>query len=173
MVFLIFLPPKDFRDETLKMVRLFFDRWKVPYKITSYSKGECIGRHGETVRPDINTGMVSAQDYDGIVLVDGLGVDAYKLYDFRPLLDLMMQFDGAKKYIAAIDNAVKIVARANIIKGRAISTPSDEEAKRLVVLFHGVPTENDIEFADNIVTIRSSAEVERGMDAMLTRIGVK
>ncbi|MCL4411610.1 DJ-1/PfpI family protein [Candidatus Marsarchaeota archaeon] len=173
MTFLVFLPPKDFRDETLNMVKLFFDRWRVPYKITSYSKGTCIGRHGETVKPDINTGMVSAQDYDGIVLVDGAGIDSYKLYEFRPLLDLMMQFDAAKKYIAAIDNSVKIVARANIIKGKGISTPSDEETKRLVVLFHGVPTENEVEFASNIITIRNGSGVERGMDEMLSRIGVK
>ena len=173
MRFLIFLAPKDFHDETLKMLRLFFDRWNVEYQITSYSKSECRGRHGEVVKPDINTGMVLASEYDGIVLVGGAGIDAYKLFDFRPLLDLLLQFNVAHKQIVAVDSAVKVVARANIIKGKNISTPENEETKRLVLLFHGVPTQNNIEFADNIITIRDPASMDETLDEMISRLGVK
>ena len=34
MRFLIFIPPKDFRDESLSMVKLFFDKWGIRYMIT-------------------------------------------------------------------------------------------------------------------------------------------
>jgi protease I len=173
MRFLIFLAPKDFHDETFKMLRLFFDRWNVEYKITSYSKTECHGRHGEVVKPDINAGVVVPSEYDGIVLVGGSGIDSYKLFDFRPLLDLLMQFNAAHKRIIAVDSAIKVVARANIIKGKGISTPENEETKRLVLLFHGIPTQNNIEFADNIVTIRDPASMEETLDEMISKLGIK
>ncbi len=173
MRFLIFLAPKDFHDETLSMLRLFFDRWNVQYQITSYSKHDCTGRHGAVVKPDINAGMVLASEYDGIILVDGSGIDAYKLFDFRPLLDLLMQFNLAHKNIIAVDNAIKVVARANIIKDKKVSTPENEETKRLVLLFHGVPTQNSVEFSDNIVTIRGTDGMDQSLDEMVSRLGVK
>lgn len=173
MKVLVFIPPNDFRDESLDMVRMFFERWNVGHDISSYSKKECVGSHGATCMPDINTNKVSSADYDGIVLLDGKGVDTYKLYELRPLLDLVMQFNSGGKMICAVGNAIRIVARANIIKGKKIAMPEDEEAKRNILLFHGVPSDEGSEFSDNIITIKSYGDIEGAMPAMLERIGVK
>jgi len=42
----IFVPPKDFRDETLSMIKLILEKWNVEKVITSYTTKECVGRHG-------------------------------------------------------------------------------------------------------------------------------
>jgi putative intracellular protease/amidase len=173
MKMLVFIPPNDFKDESLEMVKMFFDRWKVENKLTSYSKKDCVGYHGATYTPDINTNRVDPSDYDGIVLIDGKGIDTYKLYEFRPLLDLIMQFNNSGKLICAIGNATKIVARANIIKGKKIAKPEEEETRRAVVLFHGVPAEEGYAISDNIATISNYESIEQAMPEVLERMGVK
>lgn len=171
MKLLIFITPKEFRDESIARFKLFLDRWGVDNKITSYSKKECVGNHGAVYTPDINTGRVYVDDYDGIVLVDGKGVDTYKIYDYRPLLELLSSFDAKRKAIIAVGNAVRIPARANIIKNKKV-TVSDDETKRLVQLFHGIPSEEGLEIADNLVTVSSYIEIDSVMPQILQHIGV-
>lgn len=173
MKFVIFVTPRDFRDESLNMVKLFFDKWGVQYKIASYTTGNCVGSHGATFMPDMNAGRIAVPDFDGIVLIDGDGIEGYRVYDYRPLLDLMLIFNNAKKPIIAIDNAIRVPARANIINGKKVSMPGDAETQRLVSLFHGTPTKEMVETSDNIITIGSYQGIERCMTKVLEHIGVK
>jgi putative intracellular protease/amidase len=140
--------------------------------VSSYSNKDCIGSHGQVCKVDMNTGKANAEDYDGIILIDGKGIEAYKIYDFRPLLDLLMKFNERKKMIVAIENALKIPARANVIKGRKIAMPDDEESKRLVQLFHGMPSEEKVEVSDNIISIRNHTDLESSMQKVLDKLGV-
>lgn len=171
MKLLIFVPPNDFKDESVVMLKNFFNKWDISYQITSYSNKEMLGYHGAKLMPDINTGKVTTSDYDGIILVDGEGVERYKLSEYRPLLDVLLLFNEKNKTIGAIGNSIKIVARANIIKDKRISVPKDEETRRLVTLFHGVPSDEKIEISKNIITIRDSQGLEGPLATMLQHLG--
>ncbi|EQD64949.1 intracellular protease, PfpI family [mine drainage metagenome] len=173
MKMLIFIAPNDYKEETLEKLKLIFGKRDVKYAVSSYSKKECIGYHGAVCMPDVNTNTVSSNDYDGFVIVDGKGIDSYKLYDFRPLLDLILKFNASKKQVCAIGNSVKVLARANIIKDMKISTPDEEEAKRLVLLFHGIPTQEAYEINENISTIRDSGNMDSAIIEILSRAGAK
>ena len=173
MKILIFIAPNDYKDETLEKLKLLLSKWGVKYVISSYSKKECRGYHGAVCMPDVNTNSVSTEDYDGLIIVDGKGIDSYKLYDFRPLLDLVLKFGASKKQVCAIGNSVKVLARANIVKGIKVATPDDEEAKRLVLLFHGIPTNDAYAINENISTIRDSNNMDSAVLEVLSRLGVK
>ncbi len=168
----IFIAPKDFKDETVALIKTFFDRWGVQYSITSYSNKECVGYHGAVYRPDVNTAKLITADYDGIILVDGHGMEDYKLFEYRPLLDLLLQFNEKKKIIGAISNSIRVVARANIIRDKKISIPNEEELKRTVLLFHGIPTENPIEISGNIITVKDPSGLESTLQEMLKHLDV-
>lgn len=170
MRFLIFIPPKDFRDESVSLVRLFFDKWGINYAISSYTSSDCTGMHGAVCRPTVHTSKAAVEDYDGIVLIDGKGVDGYKLYDYRPLLDLMLKFNNAKKFIIGIDGTAKIPARANIVRDRKICV-DDIETKRLVSLFHGIASPEELEMSGNLITIRAASNIENAMPKVLEHIG--
>ncbi len=172
MKFAIFIAPKDFRDETVAMLKTFFDKWGIQYSIASYANKECVGYHGAIYKPDLNAARISPMDFDGIVLVDGKGFDDYRLFEYRPLLDTITLFNERGKYIGAISNSIKAVARANVIKDKKVSMPQDEETKRLIMLFHGIPSEENIEVAKNIITIRASSGLEIPLGEMLKHIGV-
>ncbi|MGC8662180.1 MAG: DJ-1/PfpI family protein [Candidatus Micrarchaeia archaeon] len=169
----IFIPPKDFRDESFSMVKLILEKWKVNDIITSYSTKECIGKHGMACKPDINAAKINVEDFDGIILIDGEGIDEYKLYDFRPLLDLIRHFYDSRKIVGAIGNAVKIVARSNIIADANISATVDEDTQRLIRIYHGKNSPMEIEFDRNIITARNPENTEMFAQVFLEKLGVK
>ena len=172
MKFLIFIPPKDFRDESLSLVKLFFDKWGIRYDITSYSHRECVGTHGAAIMPDVHTSSINRHLYDGIVLIDGKGIDTYKIPEYRPLLDILFLFNENKKSIISINNAVKIPAKANIIRGKKIAADTtDPETKRFVILFHGELSDSRYELAGNMITVRKSEDIEDSMPHILEHIG--
>lgn len=173
MKFLLFISPNEFKDESVKMVEDFFDKWGVKYSISSFSNKECIGSHGSTYFPEINTNKINISDYDGIIILDGRGVDLYKIYEFRPLLDIIYEFNKQHKYIVAINNSVKVVARANIIKDRKISLPKDEETKKLVMLFRGLPTDKEIEKSENLYTIKDPTKLDETIPQLLEYLNIK
>lgn len=172
MRFLVIIAPKDFKDESLTMVKLFFDRWNIEYKIGSYTNGECTGYHGAVYKPDVNAHNVRVSDYEGLMIVDGSGIESSRMYEYRPLLDIILLFNSSNKYICAIGNAIKIVARANVIKDKKIAMPTDDDVARMVVLFHGIPSKEKIEIDKNIITIKDSLNLEAPLQQLLQRIGV-
>ncbi len=174
MKFLIFVSPKDFKDETLSSVKLFLERWDLDYKISSYTSGSAHGLHGDIADIDVNTNIVTTSDYDGIILIDGQGIDEYKLYEFRPLLDIITLFNEAKKIIIAFGNSTSIIARANIITDKKISTlESDPNTVRFVKLFHGIISSKDIEISDNIITVKDSNKTDELFDKILENLNIE
>ena len=173
MKVVLLIPPKDFKDETVSMAKLLFEKWGITPVIASYSNKECTGSHGAVYMPELNATKLNAQDYDAIVLVDGEGVDSYKLYDFRPLTDLVKNFAVSNKIIAALGNAIKIVSRANVIADRSIAAPDDEETRRLIRIYRGEESNNEVEFDGNILTAKSADYTQEFLDTLLAKLGAK
>ncbi len=169
----ILVSPKDFKDESLSNLKLMLDKWGVVSVLTSYSTHELVGYHGAVYNADINAAKIVPDDFDAIILIDGKGVDEYKLYDFRQLLDMIKLFSDRKKIIAAIGNSMKIVARANIIANVKIATPKDEDTKRLVILYHGAPSKEELEFDRNILTLSNNDKILDFSDLLLKKLGAK
>ena len=169
----ILVSPKDFKDESLSNLKLMLDKWGVESVITSYSTHELVGYHGAVYNADINAAKITPYDFDAIVLVDGKGVDEYKLYDFRQLLDTIKLFSIQKKMIAAIGNSIKIIAKANIISNVKIAMPKDEDTQRLIILYHGTPSKEDPQFDNNILTLGDSDKVMSFSDLLLKKLGAK
>lgn len=169
----VIIPPKDFKDETLSMAKLLFDKWEVKSVISSYTSSPCTGLHGAVYMPEINASKIEPQDYNAILLIDGSGIDSYKLYDFRPLLDLLKNFAASGKIVGAIGNAVKVLSRANIIAETKVAAPQDEESQRLVRLYKGINSQHDVEIDRNIITARSSDQAETFVSTFLDALGAK
>ena len=171
----LLIPPKDFKDESVSEAKKELEKWHVEAVIACYTNGECVGYHGAAYKTGINAAMLNPEDFDALVLIDGVGVDSYKLYDFRPLLETVRLFASSKKIVAGIGNAVKIIARANVISDARVAHPNIEDVNRLVRLYKGVDSRNYIEFDKNILTLSTpDAEKVNEFTAMLVeKLGVK
>ncbi|MGI0141284.1 MAG: DJ-1/PfpI family protein [Candidatus Micrarchaeales archaeon] len=175
MKVLIIIPPKDFRDETVSMSKLILGKWGITVAIGSYTKElrQCVGAHGAIYKPDLNATKLTSEGFDGLIIADGPGVETYQLYDFMPLTNLVRDFINSNKIVAAVGNSVKVVARANVITDRKISAPKDEEVSRLIRIYRGKESANEIEFDKNLLTAKSNQNIERIVNTMLEHMGVK
>ncbi|MDE1810680.1 MAG: DJ-1/PfpI family protein [Candidatus Micrarchaeota archaeon] len=172
MPVLVFVAPKEFRDESLNAVKMFLSKWGVSYKIASYTSHDCTGTHGAVVKPDVHGAKISPADYSGLVIIDGEGIDGFKIFEYRPMLDMVLQFNNARKPIIAVGNAIKIPARANVITGKKVSATRDTETNRQLMLFHGIPSKEPFEVAENLVTVGDSSSLAHALPKILEMVGM-
>lgn len=172
---LIIIPPKDFRDETVSMSILILGKWGVAPVIGSYTKDgrECVGAHGATYKPEVNATKLTSEGYDSLIIADGPGVETYKLYDFMPLSNLVKDFINNNKVVVAIGNSVKVVARANVVTDRKVSAPKDEEVSRLIRIYRGKESANEMEYDKHLLTAKTNHNIELVLNTMLENMGVK
>ncbi len=173
MRFLVLIPPSDFSDESMELVDLFFNKWGIEYEIASYTRNACIGSHGGIKKPTLHANSVTVFGYDAFMLIDGIGVEKYKLYEYRPLLDMVYSFHSHKKVVWAIGNAIKIAARANIIKDKKVSVPQSADVRGVVNLFRGILSTEPSEVQGNICTVGNPSNLELVMPGILAKLGIK
>lgn len=169
----MFIPPKDFRDESVSSTKNMLEKWGIEVVLASYSKRECVGSHGAVYSKFVNAGHIKSGDFDAILLMDGAGVDSYKLYDFRPLLDTISSFSNNGKLIVGIDNSIKIMARANILSDLKVAAPKDQVTRDLIRLYHGKISENYLEEQRNIITLSDPEKIDVLSELILKRLGAK
>lgn len=169
----IVIAPKEFRDETVARAKMMFQKWGVTPVIVGLVPRECVGSHGAVYMPDINLNKLRAADFDAIFLVDGAGVDAYKLYELTPLLDLLREFNENGKIIAGVGNAMKVIARSNIVAGKKISVPKDPEIDRFVRLYKGVVSQEDMEWGTNIMSLKDYTKTDEFVGRILDKLGAR
>ncbi len=163
----VILAPRDFRDETLSQLKLYFSKKDVETKLASTTLGKCFGAHGAVAKSELEIDAMNPLDFDAVVVADGPGVDSLKMFDHRPLLDLIKLFKEANKAVVGIGNGIKVVARANIIKDMKIAE-ADAETKKLVELYRGKPTEEHVVRDGGIITASSNDDIPELVSAMLS-----
>ena len=84
-------------------------------------KGWNDGNWGESVAVDITVDEVSASDYDGLLLPGGqINPDILRMND--RVIELIKTFDKAGKPIAAICHAPWLLAEADIVRGKVVTS---------------------------------------------------
>ena len=76
---------------------------------------------GESVAVDLLVGNVSAEDYDALLLPGGQ-INPDVLRTQRAVIELIREFDAAGKPIAAICHAPWLLAEADLIEGRTVTS---------------------------------------------------
>jgi putative intracellular protease/amidase len=127
--------------------------------ITSLNLKDCSGYHGAVVKPDAELIELDPTQIDALIIADGPGVDSLKLYDYRPLLDVVNAFHSQNKLVAGIGNGIKVLARANIIKETKIANVSREDEK-LVRLYRGLVSDNTLVLDKKILTLSNPDRIE-------------
>ena len=169
----IIIPPQDFRDETVSEVVSLLEKWGVGPLIASSAAGRCTGYHGAVFRSTVLVREVTTENFDGVLIPDGPGVDTCKLYDERRLLDVIKHFNEKQKPIACVGNAMKVLARANVISNVKMAKPAEQETARLVGLFRGIITDSEFQASGNILTLSNNGHIDAMIDAMLDRMNVR
>ena len=93
--------------------------------LASLDKAEIMGTvhdvPGKTIIPDVTIGEVEAGDYDALLLPGGVG-NPDRLRSDAAAVALIKAFDAAGKPIAAICHAPWLLAEADIVRGRTVTS---------------------------------------------------
>lgn len=159
-----------FRDETVSALSLLLAKNGIVEELSGFSANECRGQHGATVKPKKVLTEVDPSDVSALIIADGPGMDELRLYNYRPLLNLVRAFGERNRLIAGIGNGIKVVARANVIRDARIAHVDDDTAK-LVRLYHGTVTEDALVIDRNILTLSDHSKIAEMVSRMAKELG--
>lgn len=156
----VIIPPRNFRDETLSLLELLLAKKDIRKVVASVNPRDCTGYHGAVVRPETTFKELDPARTAAIILADGPGVDSFKLYDYRPLLDAVKTFHDQGRVVAAIGNGIKIAARANVIRDTKVAESTDKEEDGVVRLYRGVPSKGHLVSDKNVITLSDPERID-------------
>lgn len=117
MKLLVAVAPDRFRDEELSEPMKIFRAKGIETVIASTKTGECLGMMGDRVEATVTFGDVSAAEFDGIVIIGGLGAQDF-FWSSRELIALVSDFYEKGKVVAAICLSPAVLALAGVLKGK-------------------------------------------------------
>ncbi len=169
----LIIAPGDFRDETVAKAKKMLERWNVKCTILGFVNRECRGNHGAVYTPEGNINNANPNDFDAVLIADGLGVDKYRLYEVMPALDFIRQAAESGKTIAVVNNGVKFLAKANLISEKKVAVSKDPELVYMVKLYRGIISDNDMECETNIMSLKDHSKTEEFVGRILDRAGIR
>jgi protease I len=88
--------------------------------VGSGSAGTYAGKSGTQARPDVAADDVTASEFDGIIIPGGYAPDHMRRYP--AMVKLVKELFEAQKVVAAICHAGWMLASAEILKGRTVTS---------------------------------------------------
>jgi len=123
---LMVVAPENFRDEELVEPRKALEKEGAKVVLASTRPGLATGMLGLQVKPDLLLEHAKASDYDGVVVVGGIGSPEH-LWGNMALHALLKDRVNAGKVVGAICLSGAALARAGVAKGKRITCwPSPE-----------------------------------------------
>ncbi len=120
------------------------------------NKGETYAsKSGFKLNSDMASDAINADDYDGIFIPGGFSPDYMRRT--KATVDLVKAFDVAKKPIAAICHGPWMLASANAIKGKDVTSVSS--IKDDLINAGGNWIDQEVVVSDNILTARNPRDL--------------
>lgn len=153
---LFILPPRQFRDEEYQKPRALFEESGAQVTVASSTAAPARGILGAVVTPDVSIREVVATDFDALLLVGGVGANAF--WHNEVVHRLVRESYSAGQIVSAICLAPVTLANAGVLKGKkATAYPSAESYLRWKGATY---TGRSVEIAGNIVTAKGPEAAE-------------
>lgn len=163
------LATDGFEQDELRQSKQALDAAGGRTDIVSLRRGRIVGwdvdSWGQEIRVDLGLDDAHGGDYDGLVLVGGVG-NPDQLRMSEPALDFVRAFFTARKPVAAICHAPAVLVEAGVLDGRRLT--SFPAIKTDIRNAGGNWVDQSVVSEDGLVTARSSddlREFTRGMVA--------
>ena len=114
---LLVVAPDQFRDEELIEPRKALEEAGADVTVASTKEGTAKGMLGATVTPTLLVQDANAADWDGVVVVGGMGSPEH-LWDCAPLHSLVQDRAAAGKIVGAICLSGAVLGKAGVAKGK-------------------------------------------------------
>jgi len=145
---LMVVAPVNFRDEEFLEPKKVFEENGFQVVVASSHVAEAKGVLGAKAKIDLDLSQVNPQDYQALVFAGGPGASVY--FDNQTVLDLVKTAFNQKKVVAAICIAPSILANADLVRGKKVTSwPSEKDN---LEAHGGIYTGSSVEVDGNLVT---------------------
>ena len=174
MTRVMILATDGFEQSELLKPKANLEKAGIETAVVSLKSGEIKGWNkddwGETVKVDMTLDEANADDFDALLLPGGqINPDKLRMED--DAIELIKDFDSAGKPIAAICHAPWLLAEANLVDGRTVTSwPSirtDLTNAGADVIDREVVTDG------NLITSRCPDDIPAFSKALIEKLGVR
>ncbi|MDV0444430.1 DJ-1/PfpI family protein [Methanorbis rubei] len=169
MKILFAIAPDRFLDQEYTVPKSLFEEKGIACITASTIKGTCYGMHGEIVETDMSFDDVNTADYDGIVVVGGIGCQDY-LWRCEKLIDIVNKFGNEGKVTAAICLAPAIIAEAGLLAGKNATILDTPASRRLMTLDKAVLVNEPVVISGKIITARMPQDSKAFAEAVVANL---
>ncbi|MCP1662171.1 MAG: hypothetical protein D5R99_08980 [Methanocalculus sp. MSAO_Arc1] len=166
MKLLLAVAPDRFRDEELTEPMRVFTASGIETVIASTKKGDCYGMLGEIVQAETTFEDVTADEFDGIVIVGGMGAQDF-LWSSDPLIGLVRAFHDSGKVTAAICLSPVVLALAGILKQKKATVFASPASTRTMKEMGAELLDDAVVVENRIVTANGPAAAQAFGDAIV------
>lgn len=151
------IAPENFRDEELFKPKQIFEDAGVEVTVASRRLGEVTGMLGGRVKVDKKMDGISAEDYDAVIFVGGVGASTY--FNDEKAMKLATDVYKEGKIVGAICIAPSVLANAGLLEKRvATCFPSESHNLKDRGAHY---TGGDVEQEENIITAKGPQAAEK------------
>ncbi|QNM83483.1 type 1 glutamine amidotransferase [Sphingomonas sabuli] len=130
-------------------------------------QGTVHDKPGKTIEPDLLVEDAKPSDYDALVLPGGVG-NPDKLRGEKAVIDLIKQFDGAGKPVAAICHGPWLLVEADLVDGKTVTSwPSIRTDLKNA---GGNVVDQEVAIDGNIITSRKPDDVDAFTNAVIDAV---
>ncbi len=166
---LMVIAPDQFRDEELLEPKKILEGEGAAVAVARTRAGLAQGMLGARISPELVLERVQASDFDGVVVVGGMGSPQH-LWGDAKLHDLLRKTLESGKVVGGICLSGAVLARAGILRGKDATVYSTPESLAELSLGGAKYVEKPVVRAGNVVTASgpaAAAEFGRSLvDAM-------
>lgn len=145
------VPMREFNDEELGVIKKILEQNSIGVRIVASEVAECYGMTGEIVQAEYCFRGITTEDFEGIIIIGGPGVEKYFIDE--AVLNLVEECNRAGKLVAAIDWAPVVLGKAGIMNGRKATL--SPEARMEIESVGGTFTNETVTVDGNIITAKA------------------
>jgi protease I len=120
MKVLVVIASDRFNDNEYSITTEVLRNSGVAFDVASTKKGVCFGQIGIEAEADLDLSSVNSDDYDGIVIIGGVGSQD-ELWMSERLIGIVSEMYASDALISAICLSPVVLALAGILEGRMVT----------------------------------------------------
>lgn len=155
-----------FRDEEL--VYPMYRMKEAGHDVVVSAKGKEVvkGKFGIPVDVDKDISEINAEEFDAIIIPGGFAPD--KMRQYPEMLDVVRKMNDAGKVVAAICHAGWVLASADVIKGKKVT--SYVAIKDDMANAGGIWSDEEVVVDGNLITSRQPGDLPAFCKAILSKL---
>ena len=165
------IAPNQFLDQEYTVPISILREKGVECITASTIEGVCYGMRGEIVKSDISFDSLNVSDYDGIIIVGGIGCQDY-LWRCQKLIDVTSEFGKLGKLVAGICLAPVVIAESGLLVNKKATVFESPASRRVLDLDKAVIVDDSVVVSGSVITAKMPKDVYAFTEAILRHLSL-